>query len=53
MRGHLEVREDKPIGLWSDRFRIAHVARYAGPAGKTAGMPHEAYLGFVPGTADP
>ena len=26
MRDHLEVREDKPVGLWSDRFRIAHVA---------------------------
>lgn len=23
MRDHLEVREDKPAGLWSDRFRIA------------------------------
>lgn len=31
MRGHLEVREDKPIGLWSDRFRIAHVAGTIGP----------------------
>ena len=49
MRDHLEVIEDKPAGLWSDRFRIAHVARYAGPAGKTVGMTHEAYLGFVVG----
>lgn len=25
MRDHLEVREGKPAGLWSDRLRIAHL----------------------------
>ena len=30
-------QEDRPVGLWSDRFRIAHVYRIAG-SGKSAGV---------------
>ena len=33
----LSNQEDRPVGLWSDRFRIAHVYRIAG-SGKIAGV---------------
>ena len=42
----LSNQEGRPVGLWSDRFRIAHVYRIAGSGKSTGVRPRRRFWGL-------